>query len=112
MIPRFREPKTARLDAALKALKFLSKKKKKISVTELTGIILDGESDFLGYRNPLFTGNNQQPLKDVLKRILTDKKGWELSRDWMLSVLSISSAKRCTVEMENANPVLGWIRKK
>jgi hypothetical protein len=45
-IPRLREPKTARLDAALKALKFLSKKK--ISVTELTGLILDGEGDFLG----------------------------------------------------------------
>ena len=50
-IPRFREPKTARIDAALKALKYLSKKK--ISVLELAGLILDGEGDFLGYRNTL-----------------------------------------------------------
>ena len=46
-IPHMRELKTAQLDAALKALKFLSKKK--TSVTELTGFILDGEGDFLGY---------------------------------------------------------------
>jgi hypothetical protein len=71
-IPRLREPKTARLDAALKALKFLSKKK--ISVTELTGLILDGEGDFLGYRNTLFAESNREPLKDVLTRILAEKK--------------------------------------
>jgi hypothetical protein len=52
---------------------------KKISVTELTGLILDGEGDFLSYRNTLFAENNREPLKDVLKRILNDKKAWELT---------------------------------
>jgi hypothetical protein len=103
-IPRFREPKTARLDAALKALKFLSKKK--ISVTELTGLILDGEGDFLGYRNTIFAENNREPLKDVLTRILADRKGRELTRDWMLpyAVDLVSEEVHC--EMEDAKPSL------
>lgn len=103
-IPRFREPKTARLDAALNALKFLSKKK--ISVTELIGLILDGEGDFFGYRNAIFAENNREPLKDVLTRILTDKKGRELMCDWMLpyAVDLISEEVHC--EMEDAKPSL------
>lgn len=103
-IPRLREPKTARLDAALKALKYLSKNK--ISVTELTGLILDGEGDFLGYRNTLFAENNREPLKDVLTRVFADKKGWELTRDWMLpyAVDLVSEEVHC--EMENSKPSL------
>jgi hypothetical protein len=103
-IPRFREPKTARLDAALQALKFLSKKK--ISVTELTGLILDGEGDFLGYRNTIFAENNRKPLKDVLTRILADKKGRELTRDWMLPYAVDLVCEEVHCEMEEAKPSL------
>ena len=103
-IPRFREPKTARLDAALKALKFLSQKK--ISVTELTGLILDGEGDFLGYRNTLFAENNREQLKNVLTRILADKKGRELTRDWMLPYAVDLVSEEIHFEMENAKPSL------
>ena len=50
--------------AALKALKCLRLSKRKISLLELTGLILDGEGDF---RNTLFA---EKLLKDVLTRIL------------------------------------------
>jgi hypothetical protein len=103
-IPCLREPKTAKLDAALKALNFLSKKK--ISVTELTGFILDGEGDFLGYRNTLFAENNREPLKDVLSRILANKKGWELTRNWMLPYAVDLVSEEVHREMEDAKPSL------
>ena len=62
-IPRSREPKIARLNSALKALKFLSKAK--ISVTELIELILDGEGDFLGYRNTLLAPNNRETQRHI-----------------------------------------------
>ena len=103
-IPRFRERKTARQDAAFKALKFLSKNK--ISVTELIGLILDGKGDFLGYRKSLFTENNREQLKDMLTRILTDKKGWELTRNWMLPYAIDIVSEEVHCEMEDAKPSL------
>jgi hypothetical protein len=58
-----RKPKTARRDTALKALRFLSKHK--ISLTELTGFVLEGKGDFLGYRNRLLAQIAKK--KDKLK---------------------------------------------
>ena len=52
-IPRLREPRT-----------------RKKTVSELIDLILDGEGEFLGYRNTLLAENNREPLKDVLTRII------------------------------------------
>ena len=70
-------------------------------MTELTGLILNGEGDFLGYRNTLFAEYNLEPLKDVLTRILADKKGWELTRDWMLPYAVDLVSEEVHSEMED-----------
>ena len=69
--------------------------------------IIDGEGEFHGFRNALFSPKNRAVLLHLFDRIYGDDKGQAIISDWMFPHSVTLVQERIHTEMEAAKP---WLR--
>ncbi|KAH9009550.1 hypothetical protein EDB83DRAFT_2205046, partial [Lactarius deliciosus] len=103
-IPHQRRPKSGRKASLLKILHEL--KELKFTVVDLLMAIVDGNGDFEGFRNALFSPKNCASLVGLLEQLIQDDKGKAIVEKWMSPHELRLVCEKVHVEMEAAKPHL------
>ncbi|KAH8986497.1 hypothetical protein EDB92DRAFT_1818309 [Lactarius akahatsu] len=82
-IPHQRRPKSGRKASLLTILQNLQELK--FTAVDLLMAIVDGNGDFEGFRNALFSPKNCASLVELLERLIQDDKGKPIVDKWMSS---------------------------
>ncbi|KAH9021719.1 hypothetical protein EDB85DRAFT_2152195 [Lactarius pseudohatsudake] len=105
-IPHQRRPKSGRRASLLTILRNLQELK--FTAVDLLMAIVDGNGDFEGFRNALFSPKNCASLVELLERLIQDNKGKPIVDKWMSSHALRLVCEKVHVEMEAAKPHL-WM---
>ncbi|KAH8977662.1 hypothetical protein EDB86DRAFT_2817126 [Lactarius hatsudake] len=103
-IPHQRRPKSGRKVSLLTILRNLQDLK--FTAVDLLMTIIDGNGDFEGFRNALFSPKNCTSLVELLERLIQDDKGKPIVNKWMSSHALRLVCEKVHVEMEAAKPHL------
>ncbi|KAH8979979.1 hypothetical protein EDB86DRAFT_3066941 [Lactarius hatsudake] len=103
-IPHQRRPKSGRKVSLLTILRNLQDLK--FTAVDLLMTIIDGNGDFEGFRNALFSPKNCASLVELLERLIQDDKGKPIVDKWMSSHALRLVCEKVHVEMEAAKPHL------
>ncbi|KAI9449898.1 hypothetical protein BJY52DRAFT_1192215 [Lactarius psammicola] len=103
-IPRQRRPKSHRKGSLLTVLRDLQALK--FTAIDLLMTIIDGNGEFEGFRNALFSPKNRAKLVGLLDRLLQDKKGQSIVSEWMFPHALRLVCERVHTEMDAAKPHL------
>ncbi|KAH9021890.1 hypothetical protein EDB85DRAFT_2094378 [Lactarius pseudohatsudake] len=103
-VARQRRPKSRRKASLLTILRDLQRLK--LTAIDLLMAIIDGNGDFEGFRNALFSPTNRESLIGLLDRLIQDDKGRPIFEEWVFPHALRLVCKEVHVEMEAAKPHL------
>ncbi|KAH9000017.1 hypothetical protein EDB86DRAFT_2828071 [Lactarius hatsudake] len=103
-IPHQRRPKSRRKVSLLTILRNLQDLK--FTAVDLLMTIIDGNGDFEGFRNALFSPKNCASLVELLERLIQDDKGKPIVDKWMSSHVLRLVCKKVHIKMEAVKPHL------
>ncbi|KAH9017399.1 hypothetical protein EDB84DRAFT_1276558 [Lactarius hengduanensis] len=103
-VARQRRPKSRRKASLLTILRDLQRLK--LTAIDLLMAIIDGNGDFEGFRNALFSPTNRELLIGLLDRLIQDDKGRPIFEEWVFPHALRLVCKEVHVEMEAAKPHL------
>ncbi|KAH9044052.1 hypothetical protein EDB83DRAFT_2523666 [Lactarius deliciosus] len=104
LIGRQRKPKSQRKATLLRILWELQGLK--CTVIDLLMSVIDGNREFEGFRNALFSPRNRDSLTGLLDKLALDEKGWPILSDWIFPHALRLVCDKIHVEMEAAKPHL------
>jgi len=103
-IPRQRKPKVPRMTSLLSILRSLQARQ--LTVIDLLVCVIDGQGEFAGFRNALFSPKNRNALIRLFDKLYQDKKGQAIFLDWMFPHSVTLVQEKIHAEMEAAKPFL------
>ncbi|KAH9172598.1 hypothetical protein EDB89DRAFT_1850933 [Lactarius sanguifluus] len=104
LVGRQRRPKSQRKASLLRILRELQGLK--CTVIDLLTSVIDGNGEFEGFRNALFSPRNRDSLTGLLDKLALDEKGWPILSNWMFPHALRLVCDKIHVEMETAKPHL------
>ena len=99
-----RKPRMSRMTSLLSILRRLQQIK--FTAIDLLSCIVDGQGEFEGFRNALFSPKNRDALVRLLDKLYQDTKGHPILSDWMLPHSVTLVQEKIHTEMEAAKPSL------
>jgi len=103
-IMRQRKPKVQRTASLLSILRNLQGLK--FTVIDLLVCVIDGQGEFEGFRNALFSPKNRNALIRLFDKFYQDDKGHIIFSDWMFPHSITLVQEKIHAEMEAAKPYL------
>ncbi|KAI9465464.1 hypothetical protein BJY52DRAFT_583653 [Lactarius psammicola] len=104
LIPRQRKPKVPKMTSLLSILRSLQACQ--FTVIDLLVCIIDGQGEFEGFRNALFSPKNRNRLIRLFDKLYQDDKSHIIFSDWMFPHSITLVQEKIHEEMEAAKPYL------
>ncbi|KAH9000233.1 hypothetical protein EDB92DRAFT_1789717 [Lactarius akahatsu] len=101
---RQRKPKVSRMASLLSIIRRLQALK--FTAIDLLVCVIDGQGEFEGFRNALFSPRNRNALTQLFDKLYHDDKGRTIFTDWMLPHSVTLVQETINAEMEAAKPHL------
>jgi hypothetical protein len=103
-IARQRKPKVQRKASLLSIIRSLQDRK--FTAIDLLVSVIDGQGEFEGFRNALFSPANRDALTGLFDKFYQDDKGRKIVADWMFPHAVTLVQEKIHAEMEAAKPHL------